>query len=459
MALTPPHLARLGFAVLGVAAVVAPARAQDTHYWTEQFGNRAYLLSGAVVGDAADLSAIYYNPGGLALNESKELLLAGLGIDFTNMTIKDAVAEGENLAKSSTRFVPSLIAGEIPVDRDNHRFAYSLLTRHRSDLRMFAKLDLPGDALAVPTVSLVSNTLAIETDLSEYWLGGTWAYQARPSVGVGVTTFLAVRDQRGSTDSFFQVLGTENRAGVIASSVGSKYRHWRLLWKIGAAGQIADWALGVTATTRSIGLFGSGDVTSNSTLVGQAVDAQGRPLTFIASNIQHNVAADYRSPFSLAVGASRTFGSTTLHFSTEWFEAVSLYEVLDAKPFASQSSGIEIDAAVREQLNSVVNIGVAAEHVFDEGLELYFGFHTDFSGTSRAPTSNLSFSKWDFYHVSGGATFGFQGTDLTLGANLALASDTVSSDADDPFRPVGLPDDAEVSAYRLTLILGFNFSI
>ena len=200
-------------------------------------------------------------------------------------------------------------------------------------------------------------------------------------------------------------------------------------------------------------------MTSNSTVVGQAVDALERPLTFIATNVQNGVPAEYRSPFSLAVGASRTFGPTTVHVSVERFEAVGLYEVLDADPFRSQSSGIEIDVAVREQLDSVFNVGIATEYVFHDGLKTYVGFHTDFTGASRDPSSNLSFSKWDFYHISGGATFGFRGTDLTVGANLALASETVELDRDDPFRPVGLPDNTEVSASRLTLVLGFNFSI
>ena len=63
-------------AVVAFMATALPAAAQDSHYWTEQFGNRAYLLSGAVVGDPADLSAVYYNPGGLSLNNAKEFFLA-----------------------------------------------------------------------------------------------------------------------------------------------------------------------------------------------------------------------------------------------------------------------------------------------------------------------------------------------------------------------------------------------
>ena len=68
--------------LLGIGfANLAPA--QDAHYWTDQFGNRARLLGGAVVGSVRDLSATYYNPGSLALVPTAELLLAGNVLSYT----------------------------------------------------------------------------------------------------------------------------------------------------------------------------------------------------------------------------------------------------------------------------------------------------------------------------------------------------------------------------------------
>ena len=59
-----------------VSVGLSPCFGQDSHYWTNQFGNRARLLGGAVIGSTDDLSAVYYNPGGLALVEKSEILLA-----------------------------------------------------------------------------------------------------------------------------------------------------------------------------------------------------------------------------------------------------------------------------------------------------------------------------------------------------------------------------------------------
>src|SRR5678815_6132088 len=60
--------------LLGVVLYTMPvlfaavaAHAQDTNYWTLQYGTRGELLGGTVVGSAVDLSATFYNPGSLAL--------------------------------------------------------------------------------------------------------------------------------------------------------------------------------------------------------------------------------------------------------------------------------------------------------------------------------------------------------------------------------------------------------
>ena len=50
------------------ASSIKDVSAQDTHYWTQQYGTQGELLLGTVVGSLIDLSAMYYNPGALALH-------------------------------------------------------------------------------------------------------------------------------------------------------------------------------------------------------------------------------------------------------------------------------------------------------------------------------------------------------------------------------------------------------
>ena len=46
-------------AVVSLLGLAAPGLAQDSHYWTNQYGSRATLLGGAVIGGVLDLSVTY----------------------------------------------------------------------------------------------------------------------------------------------------------------------------------------------------------------------------------------------------------------------------------------------------------------------------------------------------------------------------------------------------------------
>lgn len=47
--------------------ISSQAFSQDSHYWNIQYGTKATLLGGAVIGSVSDLSATYYNPGAISL--------------------------------------------------------------------------------------------------------------------------------------------------------------------------------------------------------------------------------------------------------------------------------------------------------------------------------------------------------------------------------------------------------
>ena len=63
-------------AFLGSGLGPGSAHAQDSHYWSEQYGTRAALLGGAMIGSVRDLSSTYYNPGATALNLEARFLLS-----------------------------------------------------------------------------------------------------------------------------------------------------------------------------------------------------------------------------------------------------------------------------------------------------------------------------------------------------------------------------------------------
>ena len=90
----------------------------------------------------------------------------------------------------------SLFAGELRFGfLGDHRLSYSFLTRHNFDIRIEKRADLI-DLIPDPSIDLFTASISFEQNMNDYWGGLTWAFPLNPRVGVGVTTFVSVRDQR-----------------------------------------------------------------------------------------------------------------------------------------------------------------------------------------------------------------------------------------------------------------------
>ena len=72
----------------GLVALATPVAGQDAQYWDIQYGPVGQLLGGQVVGSTRDLSATYYNPGGLGLGEDPDFLLSVQGFKKQTLTPK-----------------------------------------------------------------------------------------------------------------------------------------------------------------------------------------------------------------------------------------------------------------------------------------------------------------------------------------------------------------------------------
>lgn len=441
--------------VVLIASVATGAFAQDAHYWTEQFGNRARLLGGAVVGSARDLSATYYNPGGLALVSTAEILLAG---NVFTYTLYEATRPNDDtLPSSSLMLSPSLFAGEIPREVvGNHRIAYSFLNRQNANFRLQGRGSTTGEAIDFPGIELIADNVQAEQSLSENWLGVTWSYKAAERVGLGVTTYFVTRSQSVQFLKFAQALGENNRAGAAIQNRQFTYNNYGLLWKIGLATQTEGWDLGVTVTTPRVSFAGSGATGFDSTVVGQDIDENGNAITEVATNTQGGLSSDFKSPFSIAVGGAYRFGSAKLHITGEWFAAVDEFVLLPSEPFIAQSSGRTIETAVTRALTDVFNIAIGVDNEFSDKLAVYGSFRTDRSAFDKRSDAAVPIGDWDLYHVAGGATFTFGRSELTAGAIVSYGDSTTGR----VFQPVeGDMDDAiKVDYFRVSFLIGFNFS-
>ena len=438
--------------------VFAPrtASAQDTQYWMNTFGTRAQLLGGIVVGSPQDISAVYYNPGGLALFNQPEAVLSGGAFRYSALTNEDGLGEGRQLAASSIASLPGMFAGEIPVGKPGGgRLAYSLLTRHIFDGRARARFLTPDSSFNVPNLEYFAGDVSIEESLNDTWVGISWARDLSKHVGFGVSQFVAIRSERARYTGTAQLLDSTGQAAVVVRSREFTYTDWRLLWKAGLTVARNRWSAGLTVTTPSIGLFGSGTAGRTATVVDEGIAPT--PVTTLATDYQEEVSSTYQSAASVAAGAAYTLGATTLHGAVEWFAGVDEFRVLDTDPFTSQSTGEVMANDVIEHLDPVVNVGVGVEHRFTPTFSAYGAFRTDNSPLPDSSAANSTLSRWDLTHVSTGVSFTINRLDLVVGTDLTFGGtkSQLPPESTLPGEPA-IPADARVKYFAATLLIGFK---
>jgi len=443
----------VGAVGLGILAA-APARSQDSNYWSTAYGTRAQLLGGVVIGSPGDISSVYYNPGALALAPNTEFLLAGNAVQYVRVSVANGSAPKRNLVSSTITTVPSLIAGEIPVlDRD--RLAYSYLTRQQVDLEMRKSVTLGAESSSpLPNATFAALQLEYHQNVSEGWYGLTWAHNLTRTLGLGLTPELAVRSQRTSGMLFAMGENAAGQQAVLQYHRDFDFIHWRLLAKLGLSGVRDSLTYGVTFTTPGLGMFGGGGYRQSVNLT----DQTGTVGNVIGASFQEGLKATYRSPLGVGTGASFGWGSMRLHAAAEWWGAVDRYNVLEGQPFVIQtpSGDSAVTAVVSEELKSVFNFGLGLEHRFSPNVSGYAGYHTDRTARPSDSAPDASVTAWDLNHVTAGITFNAWRSNFAVGASAAFGSRPIKSFA---LRPDNVPPpELETQALIVTGTLGWKIS-
>ena len=200
------------------------------------------------------------------------------------------------------------------------------------------------------------------------------------------------------------------------------YHHARTLAKLGVAYERGAVELGLSITTPSAGLFGSGTIAYTRSLVGIDANGDGSPEPpSLETQTQEDLPTSYRSSWAVGAGAAWRRGDTRFHLGAEWFASVDRFTVMALPaPESNPAGGVELT----QQLASVLNAGIGVEQGFGERVALYGGFRTDFSASSGDPAVNVALSDWNLYHASSGVSLRIGDGQLTLGATYSFGSRT-----------------------------------
>lgn len=445
--------------VLGLL-VSSTALAQDAHYTTRQFGNRAWLLGGSLVGNPNDISATYYNPGALALLPTPELEFTGSVFEYMRLNVKNGKGEGQNLANSNVDLLPSLIAGSLRFGfLGKSRLAYSLLTRQDFSYSLQARGTRMGtDLSGVRGLDMLSTDVSLDQSVTEIWSGLTWAAPVTEHLGLGLTPFLAIRHHELSFQTLAEGSGAAGQRLLATLGRDLELDHVRLLLKVGASYQHGPWAVGLAVTTPSLALWGQGSVAFE-----RAVQTQGLTTNAPAPvfNFQEDLPVHFRNSWAAALGVSRSFGrSTTVYASAEGNARVSSLTLVDTEPFVPRGSTESINGDYAFALKAVLNGALGVEQKLGERVRVYLSGHTDFSALKPTPGTNALLAGWNLYHVASGVYFMLGRSRFTLGGNLAWGRKQTGQ-LSEALNQLGLSApmrSQEVQFLQATLLVGASFS-
>jgi len=440
-----------------VLCIARPARvsAQDAHYWNLQYGTRAELLGGAVIGSKVGLSNTYYNPGALGLLARPSLVLSSLALEVTSVSLPQQPPM-KDIGDLRLSAVPSFVAGTLWFSvLGGNRLAYSFLTRQDFELRLKqrAEITVPGVGGAPDTIR--AGEILGEAHVGENWLGVTWSRSIKPGLGIGWTQYIAYRGQRTRN----QLVGQESVSGGPGRGVHLidefDFWHVRTLSKLGVLYEGERYSVGLTATTPSLGILGSGTVFTS------IYDPVIAVAPLAAANFQQDLSPDYKSEWAVGGGLSYRYRSTRLHASLEWYQAISRREVLPTQHFRETSTGTWLSNSVFQELNAVTNFGLGVEHTLNSRVQLYVSYITNFSALPENNDTNMGVASWDIYQLTAGSNFTLKGIEFTLGLEYGFGSNTVDrlkfTDEDSTTETTFAPDPQEVKFRRLEGFLGFTF--
>ncbi len=450
------RLAAILAVTVGFLSIGTPAAAQDSHYWTLQYGPQSSLLGGAVIGSVDDVSATFYNPGALSLASSVAFAVSADVFEVTGVILEDGGGAGVDLGNAKSGLRPSMIAGTIKrgLLGGGGILAYSALTRARGTQDLSGVLLLAGEDLP-PELGLEDAVggVAFTGRFNDFWGGLTYSQALGEHFGLGVTWYGAVRSQERRTESIGQSIGTDG-SGSAEIDIGSgSYTAYRTLFKVGASAGTGPITGGLTLTTPSIQLGGSGDLSFNES-------AFGTDTVALAASVQPNLSATYKSPLSVGAGLAWRIGNARLHGSAEWFDAIQPYFVMQGEDVVAQEPAdriIPVDA-VQEQ-DEVLNWALGLEYAFSPKVNAYLSYYTDNSTlTDEVERAGLGVLPFNISNVNLGTDFVLKSARLTIGFGFGWGS-TVDEELTDLLRQED-PDFEATYVFRsMKLLFGFEIGV
>ncbi|MGH1339685.1 MAG: hypothetical protein ACRBFS_26440 [Aureispira sp.] len=363
-------------------------QAQDTHYWTNQYGARASLLGGAAIAGLDDNSAVYYNPANLAFIKENTVSLNTSVYKYTDLYWGNGAGQGLDLQSQRISLYQQMISGLLTKNAAiKSRIGFNIITRQHANTSITQRHE--GSYELNPSQDGAERYLGnvqLDNNINETWACLGWGYRLNKHFSVGLTGIITYRAQRYA---FFYTtraarsdsVSTTSALNVATNAYDTHTNTFIIggLLKAGFHARFGPWRFGLNVTSPSISIWSSSKIQrelSQTNLPGNNDRIQTGEQKFLPSQ--------YKYPLSIGLGASYSYKTGGINIAAEYFAGLRPYKMIEARDESSTFSVLfnrpSVDFfTVYNAAKPVLNFAIGWEQNLHERLFMHIGLRSDFS--------------------------------------------------------------------------------
>lgn len=474
--------------------------AQSYNYWSWNFNTPSMMLSGAVVGGSAGVSAIYYNPALIDHENVPSLSFSASLTTLQRYNAENVVGNGIDSKKWFFKIQPKFISYTLKNDNDRIGMEVAVFSpiSEESEFKIQHQ-----DAL-----DLIQRTEGIEEyngyvkykkKYQDIWAGFGFSYQLNDNMYIGASGFVSTKLMNYELSQFMEayqnaeevIVDGETQPRYIAlNNYSEELKYWyeSLIFKAGFQykSPAKRFSAGLNLTLPAIPIYGEATVRkafNRSNVYNNLADEFTTNESFVG--FEEKVRTKVKTPFSLAVGAQYTTknNKNSISFTAEYFNEIDQYAIINPSnqntvvPDAFNSSSFNDFMSFYHSAESITNLAIGFKQFINDNFYILGGIRTDFDASTstnfREVGGKFKVSQFhlDKYHITGGPVLrvkdaifitGFQYSNAT-GKNLQQIinySDPIEYNSINNTSLQGIKEDTVKATIReLTVFLGVTVEL
>ncbi len=479
---------------------------QDNNYWNFMPGSRTSLLGGIVIAGVKDNSSIFYNPGAFVLVDSNTIDISTNYFQYENVNVFNGGGRGINYNSSNIQNIPSIsfcerFHGKFFKKHPKNAIGIMLFTKLQSSNNFSKRTEMAIDKADVfhPSTNYLSSVNTVnyigdfnlQTSVNEQVAALSYSRYINKFISVGMTPMFAYRSQKYNNSFVSRVMldpySNFGQCSILSLGYNDvstiNFSNLRFLTKFGVLFSLRKIKVGVTFTSASVNITGSSLIARDISYNGGQSEPDFKissipmvqngnaayPIMYNLNDRQNKVKTAFKSPNSIAFGIEYQISNTTFLIGSEYFWAISPYNLatpsdatfyrsgliyLESKNNTLKGANSSEYLKITEGNKSVINIGLAVEQRLSKKWKLLASFRTDNSSYQKVSNNfwqyyygegdnsflvsqKISITNINIYHFSLGASYRKSNSDLHIGI---FHSYGYSSDFE-PFNNIAEPTD------------------